>query len=213
MNYIVKSAGNGVSQKNITIEIARKEYVLTVEGEVLVYDTYAEEGGIGYDVSDWEITELNGQTCNHAAVWESMKTLHSDNFTTVFGADIDAALIEVASDMVTAKTPQNAPEVATADFGSMTMDERILRIDWDAVKAVFEQDFDLRSALNEAINGVDSEEFTNISVDSGYGSRNFTVEVEFDGHALTREIADDIADSLYEFCDDQAKVNATATAA
>lgn len=211
MNYIVKSAGNGVSQKNITIEIARKEYVLTVEGEVLVYD--AKDGGLEYDVSDWEITELNGETCNHAAVWESMKTLHSDNFTTEFAADIDAALIEVASGMVTVKTPQNAPEVATADFGSMTMEDRIKRVDWEAVKHALEMNFDLRTALDVAIGDVDEEEFTDVNIDSGYGSRNFTVEVEFDRSSLIREIVDSVADSMYEFCEDQAKVNATATAA
>lgn len=211
MNYIVKSAGNGVSQKNITIEIARKEHVLTVEGEVLVYD--AKDGGLDYDVSDWEIVALDGKECTHTGVWDSLKTLHGTLFTGEFAGDIDAALIEVASEMVTAKTPQNAPEVATANYGSMSMEDRINRVDWEAVKHAFETDFDLRRALDEAIGDLDSESFTGVSIDGGYDNRNFTVEVEFDSHALTREMVDSVADSVYEFCANQMAMASTVTAA
>lgn len=211
MNYIVKSAGNGVSQKNITIEMTRKDYVLTIDGDVFVHD--GKDGGLCYEVADWEIVALNGQECSHTGVWDSIETLYGDKFTTEFAADIDAAFIEVASEMVTAKTPQPTPEIATADFGSMTMEDRIKRVDWEAVKHAFEVDFDLRTALDVAIGEVDSEEFTEINIDAGYGSRNFTVEVEFDRNAFTREIVDSVADSVYEFCDEQMASTTAATAA
>jgi len=199
MNYTVKSAGNGLSQKNITIEITRASHTLTVEGEVLVFD--AKDGGLDYEVSDWEITELNGETCNHAAVWESMKTLHGDNFTTVFGADIDSALVEVASSMVTAKTPQNAPEIATANFDSMSMEERIERVDWEAVRQAFERNYDFGHGMQEALDDADLNDNIDVEIRSSYG-RDFTIETEVDTYQIARSVAETMASNVYDFCEE-----------
>lgn len=210
MNYIVKSAGNGVSQKNIIIELTAKNHVLSIQGEVLVYD--AKDGGFDYDVCDWEVTHLDGKAYNHTSVWDSLTTLYSDEYTTYLAADIDAALIEVAASMMTPKTPQNAPQLTATNFGSMTMEERILRIDWDAVKAVFEQDFDFAANLQSALDEVSLDDAAEVEVNSSYG-RDFRVELTFDNYEIAKEMVDTMADTIYEFCDDQAKVNATATAA
>lgn len=211
MNYIVKSAGNGVSQKNIIIELTAKNHVLTIQGEVLVYD--AKDGGFDYDVCDWEITHLDGKAYNHTSVWDSLTTLYGDDFTTYLGADIDAALIEVAGSMMAPKTPQNAPQLTATDLESMPMEQRVDRIDWEAVKYVFEHQFDFASNLQSALDEVSLDDAAEVEVHNSYGSRDFSVELSFDSREIAKEMVDTMADTIYEFCDDQAKVNATATAA
>ena len=210
MNYIVKSAGNGVSQKNIIIELTAKNHVLTIQGEVLVYD--AKDGGFDYDVCDWEVTHLDGKAYNHTSVWDSLTTLYGDDFTTYLAADIDAALIEVAGSMMAPKTPQNAPQHTATDFESMPMEERVDRIDWEAVKYVFEHQFDFAANLQSALDEVALDDVAEVEVNSSYG-REFRVELSFDNYEIAKEMVDTMADTIYEFCDDQAKVNATATAA
>jgi len=211
MNYIVKSAGNGVSQKNIIIELTAKNHVLTIQGEVLVYD--AKDGGFDYDVCDWEVTHLDGKSYNHASVWDSLTTLYGDDFTTYLAADIDAALIEVAGSMMAPKTPQNAPQHTATDFESVPMEQRVDRIDWEAVKYVFEHQFDFAANLQSALDEVALDDVAEVEVNNSYGSRDFSVELSFDNREIAKEMVDTMADTIYEFCDDQAKVNATATAA
>lgn len=210
MNYVVKSAGNGVSQKNMVIEFTTNNHVLTINGEVLVCD--GEDGGYHYDIADWEITHLDGKSSNHASVWSSLTTLYGDDFTMYLGADIDAALIEVAASMMTPKTPQNAPQLPATDLESMPMEERVDRIDWEAVKYVFEHQFDFASNLQSALDEVSLDDAAEVEVNSSYG-RDFRVELTFDNYEIAKEMVDTMADTIYEFCDDQAKVNATATAA
>lgn len=211
MNYIVKSAGNGVSQKNMVIEFTTNNHVLTINGEVLVCDS--EDGGYHYDIADWEITHLDGKSSNHASVWSSLTTLYGDDFTTYLGADIDAALIEVAASMMTPKTPQNAPQLTATDLEFISMDDRADRIDWEAVKYVFEHQFDFAANLQSALDDVALDDVAEVEVNNSYGSRDFSVELSFDNREIAKEMVDTMADSIYEFCDDQAKVNATATAA
>lgn len=211
MNYVVKSAGNGVSQKNIIIELTAKNHVLSIQGEVLVYD--AENGGFDYNVSDWEITHLDGKAYNHTSVWDSLTTLYGADYTTHLATDIDAALIEVAASMMTPKTPQNAPQLTATDFGSMTIEQRVDRIDWEAVKYVFEHQFDFAANLQSALDEVALDDVAEVEVNNSYGSRDFSVELSFDNREIAKEMVDSMADSIYEFCDEWAKLGTTATAA
>ena len=211
MNYIVKSAGNGVSQKNIIVEFTAKNHVLTINGEVLVYD--AKDGGFDYDVSDWEVTHLDGKDYNHTSVWNSLTTLYGEDFTTFLAADIDAALIEVAGSMMAPKTPQNAPQLTATDFESMPMEQRVDRIDWEAVKYVFEHNFDFASNLQFALDEVALDDAAEVEVNNSYGSRDFSVELSFDNREIAKDMVDTMADAIYKFCDDWAVSSTTATAA
>ena len=211
MNYIVKSAGNGVSQKNIIVEFTAKNHVLTINGEVLVYD--AKDGGFDYDVSDWEVTHLDGKDYNHTSVWNSLTTLYGEDFTTFLAADINAALIEVAGSMMAPKTPQNAPQLTATDFESMPMEQRVDRIDWEAVKYVFEHNFDFRESLRESLDKVSLEDETEMEINQSYGSNSFSVDLSFDSHDIAGKMEDSIADALYEFCDDQVRAESTVVVA
>ena len=211
MNYVVKSAGNGVSQKNMVIEFTTNNHVLTINGEVLVCDS--EDGGYHYDIADWEITHLDGKPYNHTSVWDALTTLYGTDYIKVLGTEIDAALIEVAGSLVVAKTPQNAPQLPATDLEFLSMDDRADRIDWEAVKYVFEHQFDFASNLQSALDEVSLDDAAEVEVHNSYGSRDFSVELSFDSREIAKEMVDVMADSIYEFCNDQAKVSATATAA
>lgn len=211
MNYIVKSAGNGLSQKNIIVEFTTKTNTLTIQGEVYVSD--AKDGGFHYDVADWEITHLDGKDYNHSSVWDALTTLHGSDYTAVLATDIESALIEVAGTMVAPKTPQNAPQPIATDLESMTMEERVDRIDWEAVKYVFEHNFNISGILRDALDTADLDSAADVEINTSYGSREFSVEVSFDTRDLASQMEDSIADTIYEFCDDQVKINASATAA
>lgn len=211
MNYIVKSARNGASQKHMIIDFTAKHNVLTIQGEVFVTD--AVDGSYHYDVCDWEITHLDGHDgCSHNSIWSAFTTLYGDDYTTWLATDIEAALIEVAGSIMAPKTPQNAPQHTATDFESMPMEERVDRIDWEAVKYVFEHQFDFAANLQSALDEVALDDVAEVEVNSNYG-REFRVELSFDNYEIAKEMVDTMADTIYEFCDDQAKANATATAA
>lgn len=219
MNYIVKSAVNGVSQKLITIELTAADRVLTIKGEVMISHSnvvdYTEGLMDHFDIADWEITHLDGKEYSHSSVYNALSTLHGAEYIGTLATDIESALIEVAGSMMTesVKTPQNAPDPTTADFESMPMEERILRIDWEAVKAVFEQDFDFSASLQESLDYVSLNDSADVEINTSYGGRDFSVDVSFDTYNLAKEMVDTMADTIYEFCKDRAEVNATATAA
>ena len=210
MNYIVKSAGNGVSQKNITIDITAKEHALTIQGEVLCYDR--EYGQPEYDVADWEIVSCNGNTdCNHTAIWNSLRNLYGEDFTTTFAADIDAALIEVAGEMV-AKREESTPVVPTIDRSLSTMEERVKCIDWEAVSHAFEAEYDFMHGMQEALDDADINDNTEVSIRTSYG-REFTVETEVDTYQIARSMAETMASNVYEFCEEMTTRTAKVTAA
>lgn len=209
MNYVVKSTGNGVSQKSVVIEFTTNDRVLTINGDVLVTD--AIDGGYHYDIADWEIDKLDGKECRHATVWDALATLYGNEYVTYLGADIDAALIEVAGSMVTPKTPQNAPQLPATDFESSTMEQRISRIDWEAVKEVFEHHFDFVESLESALEDASLDDAAEVEVNAcSYGSRDFSVELSFDNRGVARAMEDAMADAIYKFCADQAQVTVNA---
>jgi hypothetical protein len=212
MNYIVKSAGNGASQKHMIIDFTAKHNVLTIEGEVFVTD--AVDGSYQYDVCDWEITHLDGHDgCSHNSIWSAFTTLYGSDYIATLATSIESALIEVAGTVLAPKTPQNAPQHTATDFESMPMEERVDRIDWEAVKYVFEHQFDFTSNLQSALDDVSLDDAAEVEVNNSYGSRDFSVELSFDNREIAKEMVNAMADGIYEFCDYQAKENATATAA
>jgi hypothetical protein len=77
------------------------------------------------------------------------------------------------------------------------------QIDWIAVMRAFEEDFDLRATLIDAIGEVDCESAVDVEISSGYG-RDFSVETSWDERSIADGMVDSVADSFYDWCKDQA---------
>jgi hypothetical protein len=184
------------------IDTPYKQYHIAIPvtlptGVTFIYKAVVENANTEeFEVIDYEWTGNTSLAANGAVIAQTLDVLlGASGFRTLLN-DLEARAIALAKCNTTPVEPAVQPAaIATNDATG--------QIDWIAVMRAFEEDFDLRSALIDSIGEVDCESAVDVEINSGYG-RDFSVETSWDERSVADSMVDSVADSIYDFCKDQA---------
>jgi len=191
INIGTPTIGTPYKQYHITIPVALPTGV-TFEYKAVVENANPEE----FEVIDYEWFGNTSLSANGAVIVQTFNVLLGSDGYSVLLKDLDARAIALAKCNVTPVEPAVQPAAAATN-------DAIGQIDWIAVMRAFEEDFDLRATLIDAIGEVDCENAVDVEISSGYG-RDFSVETSWDERSIADGMVDSVADSFYDWCKDQA---------
>lgn len=191
INIGTPTIGTPYKQYNITIPVALPTGV-TFEYRGVVENANPEE----FEVIDYEWIGNTSLAANGAVIAQTFNVLLGSDGYNALLKDLEARAIALAKCNATPEEPGVEPAVDATN-------DAMGKIDWIAVMRTFEEDFDFRSALIEAIGEVDCESAVDVEINSGYG-RDFSVETSWDERSVADSMSDSVADAIYDFCKDQA---------
>lgn len=193
---------NGINIGNPTIGTPYKQYHITIpvalptgvtfEYKAVVENANPEE----FEVIDYEWFGNTSLAADGAVIVQTLNVLLGSSGYKALLDDLEARANALAKCNVMPVEPAVQPAAETTN-------DAIGKIDWIAVMRAFEEDFDLRSALIDAIGEVDCENAVDVEISSGYG-RDFSVETSWDERSVADAMVDSVADSIYDWCKDQA---------
>ena len=196
------TVNNGITIGTPTIDTPYKQYNITIPVALPTGVTFEFKGVVGnadpetFEVIDYDWYGNTSLAANGAVIAQTFNVLLGSDGYNALVKDLEARAIAIAKYNVTPEEPAVEPAVdATNDATG--------EIDWIAVMRAFEADFDLRTALINAIEDVDCENAVDVEISSGYG-REFSVETSWDERSIADNMADSMADAIYDFCKDQA---------
>jgi len=190
---------NGINIGTPTIGTPYKQYNVTVPVELPTGVTFEYKGTVEnanpeeFEVIDyeWIAKDVNG-----AVIAQTLNVMLGSSGYRALLNDLEARAIALAKCNVTPVEPAVQPAAAATN-------DAVGQIDWIAVMRAFEEDFDLRATLIDAIGEVDCENAVDVEISSGYG-RDFSVETSWDERSIADGMVDSVADSFYDWCKDQA---------
>jgi len=191
INIGTPTIGTPYKQYHITIPVALPTGV-TFEYKAVVENANPEE----FEVIDYEWFGNTSLSANGAVIVQTLNVLLGSSGYKALLDDLEARANALAKCNVAPVEPAVQPAAETTN-------DAIGKIDWIAVMRAFEEDFDLRSALIDAIGEVDCENAVDVEISSGYG-RDFSVETSWDERSVADAMVDSVADSIYDWCKDQA---------
>ena len=196
------TVNNGINIGTPTVGTPYKQYNITIPvalptGVTFEYKAVVENANPGeFEVIDYEWFGNTSLGANGAVIAQTFNVLLGSDGYVALLKDLDARAIALAKCNVTPVEPAVQPAAAATN-------DAVGQIDWIAVMRAFEEDFDLRSALIDAIGEVDCENAVDVEISSGYG-RDFSVETSWDERSVADAMVDSVADSIYDWCKDQA---------
>jgi hypothetical protein len=196
------AVNNGINIGTPTINTPYKQYNITIPvalptGVTFEYKAVVENANPEtFEVIDYEWFGNTSLAANGVVIAQTLNVL--------LGSDGYNALLkdlEVRANAL-AKCNESPVQPAVQPAAAATNDA-VGQIDWIAVMRAFEEDFDLRATLIDAIGEVDCENAVDVEISSGYG-RDFSVETSWDERSIADGMVDSVADSFYDWCKDQA---------
>lgn len=193
------AVNNGINIGTPTIGTPYKQYNITIPVALPTGVTFEYKGVVEnaspetFEVIDYEWSGNTSLAANGAVITQTFNVLLGSDGYNALLKDLEARAIALAKCNATPEEP--AVEPANDAMG---------KIDWIAVMRVFEENFAFRQELSSAADNVDVDNAVNWEISNGYGGREFTIDAELDTDAIARDMADSLADAIYDFCKDQA---------